>query len=118
MIMSMLSAFANAKGRHGDVGVHVGDGHGAAHGQAGEGGGLFGDLAGLFADGEWISRESFASTRFSSLGSSALKKSEEGYPSRLCQMALYPAVQELRISLPHSCQTTQSAASRKRSAFS
>ena len=63
-----------------------------------------------------IERDIFSSTTWAKAGSRAAKNSVLGKPSSADQIALYPAVQLLRVSTPVSCQITQSAASIKRSA--
>jgi len=65
-----------------------------------------------------ISSFIFSLTMLRMRGCSAAKKSGLGKPSSLLQIALYPAVQLLRVSTPVSCQTIQSAASINRSAAS
>ncbi len=65
-----------------------------------------------------IVRDIFSSTMSARRGSNAAKNSRLGKPSRLLQMALYPAVHALRVSTPVSCQITQSVASMSRSAAS
>src|SRR5690625_1159474 len=64
------------------------------------------------------SPRSLVSVKFSKRGSRALKNSLLGYPSCLCQIDLYPAVQLFLTSDPVNREITQSVASTKRSAFS
>ena len=70
-----------------DVGVHVGDRDRGAGQQAGPARGLGGQPAGL-APSSLISRDILSSTRCSSPGASALKKSSGGKPSCFDQMPL------------------------------